>query len=73
MELPGSMAAQAGLPAQKIYIVKNGVLQNLVYTRAFAAIKKTEPTPGPVNTILESSAPTASGARVMRSRKVSPS
>jgi predicted Zn-dependent protease len=66
VELPGSMAAQAGLPAQKIYIVKNGVLQNLVYTRAYAAIKKTEPTPGPVNTILESSAPTASVEEMIR-------
>ena len=67
VELPGSMAAQAGLPAQKIYIVKDGVLQNLVFSRSWAARKKTEPTPGPVNTILESSAPTATAAEMLRS------
>ncbi len=66
VELPGSMAAQAGLPARKIYIVKDGLLQNLVYSRSWAARKKTEPTPGPVNTILESSAPTVSTEEMIR-------
>ncbi|HZB46191.1 MAG TPA: TldD/PmbA family protein [Pyrinomonadaceae bacterium] len=67
VELPGSMAAQEGLPAQKIYIVKDGVLQNLVFSRSWAARKKTEPTPGPVNTILESTAPTATAEEMIRS------
>jgi predicted Zn-dependent protease len=54
-ELPGSQAAQGGIPAQKIYLVKNGVLENLTYSRFWAKQRSTEPTPGPVNTILEAS------------------
>jgi predicted Zn-dependent protease len=54
-ELPGSQSAQGGLPAQKIYLVRNGVLENLVYSRFWAKQKGKEPTPGPVNSIIESS------------------
>jgi predicted Zn-dependent protease len=54
-DLPGSQAAQGGLPAQKIYLVRNGVVENLVYSRFWAKQKGKEPTPGPVNTIMESS------------------
>jgi predicted Zn-dependent protease len=59
-ELPGSQSAQGGIPAQKIYLVRNGVLENLVYNRFWAKQKGKEPTPGPVNTIFETSAPVAS-------------
>ncbi len=59
-ELPGSQSAQAGLPAQKIYLVRNGVLENLTYTRFWAKQKGKEPTPGPVNSIMESSQPAVS-------------
>jgi predicted Zn-dependent protease len=59
-ELPGSPFAQGGLPAQKITMVKNGVLETLIYSRFWAQQKKVEPTPGPVNTIMESSAPPVS-------------
>ena len=59
-ELPGSKSAQGGLPAQKIYLVRNGVLENLVYSRYWAKQKDKEPTPGPVNSIIESSAPAVS-------------
>jgi predicted Zn-dependent protease len=55
-DLPGSQAAQGGLPAQKIYLVRNGVVENLVYSRFWAKQKQKEPTPGPVNNIIESSA-----------------
>src|SRR5262245_20216462 len=59
-DLPGSQATQSGLPAQKIYLVRNGVLENLVYSRFWATQKGKEPTPGPVNSIIESSmAPSA--------------
>jgi len=58
-ELPGSSEAQDGIPAQKIYFVRNGVLENLHYSRYWAKEKGKEPTPGPVNSILESSAPGA--------------
>lgn len=54
-ELPGSQSAQGGIPAQKIYLVKNGTLENLVYNRFWAQKQTKEPTPGPVNTILETS------------------
>ncbi|HEY2963632.1 MAG TPA: TldD/PmbA family protein [Pyrinomonadaceae bacterium] len=54
-ELPGTQSAQGGLPAQKIYLVRNGVLENLVYSRFWAKQKGKEPTPGPVNSIIESS------------------
>ena len=52
-ELPGSQSAQGGMPAEKLYLVKNGVIENLIYNRFWAKQKGKEPTPGPVNTILE--------------------
>jgi len=54
-ELPGSQTAQGGIPAEKIYLVRNGVLENLIYSRYWAKQKNKEPTPGPVNNIMESS------------------
>jgi predicted Zn-dependent protease len=59
-ELPGSQSAQGGIPAQKVYLVRNGVLENLTYSRFWAKEKGKEPTPGPVNSIMESSAPGSS-------------
>jgi len=55
-DLPGSAGAQGGIPAQKIYLVRNGVVENLIYSRFWAKQKGKEPTPGPVNSIIESSA-----------------
>jgi predicted Zn-dependent protease len=66
-DLPGSKSAQGGIPAQKIYLVRNGVLENLVYSRYWAKQKGKEPTPGPVNSILESSAPPVSVDDMIRS------
>ncbi len=54
-EVPSSSSAQAGIPSQKIYLIKNGVLENLVYSRFWAKKKNVTPTPGPVNTIIKSS------------------
>ncbi|HEU4766952.1 MAG TPA: TldD/PmbA family protein [Pyrinomonadaceae bacterium] len=59
-ELPGSKSAQGGLPAEKMYLVRNGVLENLVYSRYWAKQKDKAPTPGPVNSIMESSQPAVS-------------
>jgi predicted Zn-dependent protease len=56
-ELPGPAAARSGLPAQVLHLVRNGVLENLVYSRFWAQQKKTTPTPGPVNLILEPTGP----------------
>jgi predicted Zn-dependent protease len=58
-ELPGSPSAQDGIPAQKVYLIRNGVLDNLIYSRFWAKQKGTEPTPGPVNTIMEANGKTA--------------
>ncbi len=65
-ELPGSPAAQDGIPAQKVYFLRNGVLENLQYSRFWAKEKNQEPTPGPVNSILESSAPPVSVAEMIQ-------
>ncbi len=54
-ELPGSAATQSGIPAQKFYLVRNGVLENLIYSRFWAKQKDKEPSPGPVTNIMESS------------------
>jgi predicted Zn-dependent protease len=59
-ELPGAQVAQGGIPAQKIYLVRNGVLENLTYSRFWAKEKGKQPTPGPVNNIMESSRPPSS-------------
>jgi predicted Zn-dependent protease len=57
-DLPGSQSAQGGLPAQRIVMVENGVLKNLIYNRFWAKQKQVEPTAGPVNTIMESTGAT---------------
>jgi predicted Zn-dependent protease len=65
-DLPGSPSAQDGLPAEVVHLVRNGVLETLVNTRYWAAQKNRRPTPGPVNTILESSGGTASVDEMIR-------
>lgn len=54
----GGGGGAAGIPAQKITMINKGVLENLTYNRFWAAQKDTRPTPGPVNTILESAGAT---------------
>ena len=66
-DLPGSPGAQGGIPAQKIYLVRNGVVENLIYSRFWAKQKGKEPTPGPVNSIIESSAAPVSLEDMIRS------
>lgn len=66
-ELPGSQSAQGGIPAQRIVMVENGVLKNLTYNRFWAKQKGVEPTPGPVNTIMETSGQTASLEEMIKS------
>lgn len=68
-EIPASTAAQAGIPAQKINLVKNGVLENLIYSRFWAKKKNAEPTPGPVNLIIESGAEPTSLDEMIRDSK----
>ena len=66
-ELPGSQSAQGGIPAQRIVMVKDGVVENLTYNRFWAKQKGKEPTPGPVNTIFETSGPTHSIEEMIKS------
>jgi predicted Zn-dependent protease len=54
-DLPGSQSAPSGLPSQVVYLVRNGVLENLAYSRFWAERQKREPTPGPVNRIVQAS------------------
>jgi predicted Zn-dependent protease len=66
-ELPASASAQAGIPAERVYLVRNGVVENLVYSRFWAQQKGKTPTPGPVNAILESSAKPATLEEMIKS------
>ncbi len=68
-DLQGSQASQGGIPAEKIYLVRNGLLENLVYNRSWAKQKGKEPTAGPVNTIIASSSAPASIDEMIRSTK----
>ena len=65
-ELPANPATGEGIPATRLSLVRNGVLENLAYSRFWAQEKKQEPTPGPVNFILESSQPPASMDEMIR-------
>ncbi|MBA2501610.1 MAG: TldD/PmbA family protein [Pyrinomonadaceae bacterium] len=65
-ELPGSQSAQGGLPSQKIYLVRNGVLENLTYSRFWASQKGVQPTAGPVNNIMEGASGGASVDEMIR-------
>lgn len=58
-ELPGLPVASGGIPAQKFFLVKGGVLESLVYNRYWAHQKHAEPSPGPVNVIMEGGGPRA--------------
>jgi len=66
-ELPGSQSAQGGIPADKFYLVRDGVLENLTYNRYWAKLKGKAPTPGPVNTILQRSGKLSSIDDMIRS------
>jgi predicted Zn-dependent protease len=68
-ELPASAVAQDGIPAQKIFFIRHGVLENLQYSRYWAHEKQKPATPGPVNSILESSGPTHSLEEMIASMK----
>ena len=56
-EMPATPATGEGVPATRLSLVKGGVVEHLVSSRYWAARQKREPSPGPVNYILESSAP----------------
>jgi predicted Zn-dependent protease len=59
-EMPVAPSTNEGIPATRLSLIKAGVLENLEYSRFWAQEKKKEPTPGPVNYLLESSQPPTS-------------
>ncbi|HZL96380.1 MAG TPA: metallopeptidase TldD-related protein, partial [Vicinamibacterales bacterium] len=59
-DLPAAPCTNEGIPATRFPLIQNGILENLAYSRFWAQEKKKNPTPGPVNYILESSQAPAS-------------
>jgi predicted Zn-dependent protease len=59
-EMPAAPVTAEGVPAARLSLIKAGVLENLEYSRFWAQERKRQPTPGPVNYILESTTPPAS-------------
>jgi predicted Zn-dependent protease len=64
-ELPGSQSAQDGVPAEKLYLIRGGVVENLIYSRFWAEKSGKRPTPGPVNQIFESNGVTNTLAEII--------
>jgi len=56
-ELPSAPSTADGIPASRLSLVKAGVVENLEYSRFWAQEKKRDPSPGPVNYIMESTQP----------------
>jgi predicted Zn-dependent protease len=54
-DLPGSQATASGVPSRVVYLVRTGVLETLSYSRYWAERQKRQPTPGPVNRIIQAS------------------
>ena len=56
-DLPSAPSTGEGIPASRLSLIKAGVLEHLEYSRFWAQEKKREPSPGPVNYIMESTQP----------------
>jgi predicted Zn-dependent protease len=56
-ELPGVPSTNEGVPAARLSLINRGVLENLEYSRFWARERKRDPSPGPVNYIMESTDP----------------
>jgi predicted Zn-dependent protease len=52
-ELPAATWDREGLPLEKTYWIKNGVVANLSYSRYYAQEKGVKPLPGPSNIIMD--------------------
>jgi predicted Zn-dependent protease len=59
-ELPATPATDEGIPAARLSLIKGGVIENFRYPRFWAQERKREPSPGPVNYIMEGTGPAAS-------------
>jgi predicted Zn-dependent protease len=53
-EMPATPSTSEGIPATRLSLIKGGVVENLEYSRFWAREQKRDPSPGPVNYILES-------------------
>jgi predicted Zn-dependent protease len=56
-DMPAVPATSEGVPATRLSLVKGGVVEHLVSQRFWAAQQKRDASPGPVNYIVESTAP----------------
>jgi len=68
-ELPASPATDEGIPAARLSLVRNGVIENFRYNRFWAQERKRDATPGPVNYILESTQPPVSMDEMIKGMK----
>jgi predicted Zn-dependent protease len=59
-ELPSLPSTAEGIPASRLSLIKGGVVENLGYSRFWALERKRQPSPGPVNFIMESTTPAVS-------------
>ena len=59
-EMPAVPSTDEGIPASRLSLIKSGVLETLAYSRFWAQEKKVAPTSGPVNYVIESTAPPVS-------------
>jgi predicted Zn-dependent protease len=56
-DLPAVPSTDEGVPAARLSLINRGVLESLQYSRFWASQRKRDPTPGPVNYIMESAEP----------------
>ena len=56
-DMPAAPSTNEGVPATRLSLITGGTLESLEYSRFWAREQKREPSPGPVNYILESTAP----------------
>lgn len=68
-ELPVAPSTDEGVPASRLSLVSRGALENLEYSRFWARERKREPTPGPVNYIMESAEPAVSVDEMIKTMK----
>src|SRR5262245_132683 len=59
-EMPAVPSTDEGIPASRLSLIRSGVLETLAYSRFWAQEKKVAPTSGPVNYVIESTAPPVS-------------
>jgi predicted Zn-dependent protease len=64
-EMPATPSTNEGVPASRLSLIKGGTIENLEYSRFWAREQQRDPSPGPVNYIMESTQPPASLAAMI--------